>query len=115
MRRAVWRPDTAEAGAGASGSRRDPRHVAGLIDLAEDRQRFNQLLWDLGIPQPSAARRRREAEAREVAAKVGFPVVVRPSFGRVGGRDMAIVYDVAHADRDMATAVDASHDRPILM
>ncbi len=84
------------------------------IDLAEDRQRFNQLLWDLGIPQPSSGTATTRAEARDVAAKVGFPVVVRPSYV-LGGRAMAIVYDVATLDRYMTSAVDVSHDRPILI
>jgi carbamoyl-phosphate synthase large subunit len=84
------------------------------IDLAEDRQRFTQLLWDLGIPQPSSGTATSKAQAREVAAKVGFPVVVRPSYV-LGGRAMAIVYDVATLDRYMASAVDVSHDRPILI
>jgi carbamoyl-phosphate synthase large subunit len=84
------------------------------IDLAEDRQRFNQLLWDLGIPQPASGTATSKAEAREVAAKVGFPVVVRPSYV-LGGRAMAIVYDVATLDRYMTSAVDVSHDRPILV
>ena len=84
------------------------------IDLAEDRQRFNELLWDLGIPQPASGTATSKAEARDVAAKVGFPVVVRPSYV-LGGRNMAIVYDVATLDRYMSTAVDVSHDRPILV
>jgi carbamoyl-phosphate synthase large subunit len=84
------------------------------IDLAEDRQRFNQLLWDLGIPQPASGTATSKDEAREVAAKVGFPVVVRPSYV-LGGRAMAIVYDVATLDRYMSGAVDVSHDRPILI
>jgi carbamoyl-phosphate synthase large subunit len=84
------------------------------IDLAEDRQRFAGLLWDLGIPQPASGTATSRAEAREVAAKVGFPVVVRPSYV-LGGRNMAIVYDVSTLDRYMATAVDVSHDRPILI
>jgi carbamoyl-phosphate synthase large subunit len=84
------------------------------IDLAEDRQRFNQLLWDLGIPQPPSGTAISKAEAREVAARVGFPVVVRPSYV-LGGRAMAIVFDVATLDRYMASAVDVSHDRPILI
>jgi carbamoyl-phosphate synthase large subunit len=84
------------------------------IDLAEDRQRFNQLLWDLGIPQPSSGTAISRAEARDVAARVGFPVVVRPSYV-LGGRAMAIVYDVATLDRYMSGAVDVSHDRPILI
>jgi carbamoyl-phosphate synthase large subunit len=84
------------------------------IDLAEDRQRFAALLWDLGIPQPESGTATSRTEAREVAAKIGFPVVVRPSYV-LGGRAMAIVYDVATLDRYMASAVDVSHDRPILI
>ena len=84
------------------------------IDLAEDRQRFAQLLWDLGIPQPASGTATSRSEAREAAAKIGFPVVVRPSYV-LGGRNMAIVYDVGTLDRYMATAVDVSHDRPILI
>ncbi|MGH9383092.1 MAG: carbamoyl-phosphate synthase large subunit [Vicinamibacterales bacterium] len=84
------------------------------IDLAEDRRRFAQLLWDLGIPQPSSGTATTRAEAREIAVKVGFPVVVRPSYV-LGGRAMAIVYDVATLDRYMLSAVDVSHDRPILL
>ena len=84
------------------------------IDLAEDRQRFAQLLWDLGIPQPSSGSATSRHEAREVASRVGFPVVVRPSYV-LGGRAMAIVYDTPTLDRYMASAVDVSHDRPILI
>jgi carbamoyl-phosphate synthase large subunit len=84
------------------------------IDLAEDRRKFAQLLWDLGIPQPSSGTATNKAEAREIAAKVGFPVVVRPSYV-LGGRAMAIVYDSPTLDRYMQGAVDVSHDRPILI
>jgi carbamoyl-phosphate synthase large subunit len=84
------------------------------IDLAEDRQRFNQLLWDLGIPQPASGTAISKDGAREVAGTIGFPVVVRPSYV-LGGRAMAIVYDVATLDRYMSSAVDVSHDRPILI
>ncbi|MCA1584186.1 MAG: carbamoyl-phosphate synthase large subunit, partial [Acidobacteria bacterium] len=84
------------------------------IDLAEDRQRFAQLLWDLGIPQPASGSATSKEEAREVAARIGFPVVVRPSYV-LGGRGMAIVYDAATLDRYMANAVGVSHDRPILI
>ena len=81
------------------------------IDLAEDRQRFSKLLSDLGIPQPASGTATSRAEAREVAATIGFPVVVRPSYV-LGGRGMAIVYDAATLDRYMAGAVDVSHERP---
>ena len=84
------------------------------IDLAEDRRRFAQLLWDLGIPQPASGTAISRAEARDAAARIGFPVVVRPSYV-LGGRAMAIVYDVATLDRYMTSAVDVSHDRPILI
>jgi carbamoyl-phosphate synthase large subunit len=84
------------------------------IDLAEDRQRFSKLLWDLGIPQPASGTATSRADAREVATKIGFPVVVRPSYV-LGGRGMAIVYDAATLDRYMAGAVDVSHERPVLV
>ena len=84
------------------------------IDLAEDRRRFSQLLWDLGIPQPASGTAISRAEARDVAATIGFPVVVRPSYV-LGGRGMAIVYDTATLDRYMAGAVDVSHERPVLI
>jgi carbamoyl-phosphate synthase large subunit len=84
------------------------------IDLAEDRQRFSQLLWDLGIPQPASGTATSRDEAREVAASIGFPVVVRPSYV-LGGRGMAIVFDTATLDRYMAGAVDVSHERPVLI
>jgi carbamoyl-phosphate synthase large subunit len=84
------------------------------IDLAEDRQRFSKLLWDLGIPQPSSGTATSRAEARDVAGQIGFPVVVRPSYV-LGGRGMAIVYDTATLDRYMSGAVDVSHERPVLI
>jgi carbamoyl-phosphate synthase large subunit len=84
------------------------------IDLAEDRQRFSRLLWDLGIPQPASGTATSWAEARDVAATIGFPVVVRPSYV-LGGRGMAIVYDQATLDRYMTGAVDVSHERPVLI
>ena len=84
------------------------------IDLAEDRKRFSKLLWDLGIPQPASGTATSRAEARDVAASIGFPVVVRPSYV-LGGRGMAIVYDLATLDRYMAGAVDVSHERPVLI
>ena len=84
------------------------------IDLAEDRRRFAELLWDLGIPQaPSGTAMSRE-EARDVAASIGFPVLVRPSYV-LGGRAMAIVYDPGTLDRYMTDAVEASPERPVLI
>jgi carbamoyl-phosphate synthase large subunit len=84
------------------------------IDLAEDRKRFGALLSDLGIPQPENGTATSEEEAREIAEKIGYPVLVRPSYV-LGGRAMAIVYDEASLDEYMRTAVDASPERPILI
>jgi carbamoyl-phosphate synthase large subunit len=84
------------------------------IDLAEDRQRFSQLLWDLGVPQPASGTAVSPSEAREVAERIGYPVVVRPSYV-LGGRGMAIVFDSGSLDHYMSGAVDVSHDRPVLI
>jgi carbamoyl-phosphate synthase large subunit len=84
------------------------------IDLAEDRRRFSQLLRDLGVPQPASGTAVSREEAREVAERVGYPVVVRPSYV-LGGRGMAIVFDGGALDRYMTGAVDVSHDRPVLI
>ncbi len=84
------------------------------IDLAEDRERFSQLLWDLGIPQAPSGTATTPDEARVVAASIGFPLVVRPSYV-LGGRAMAIVYDMAALDRYMINAVAASPGHPILI
>jgi carbamoyl-phosphate synthase large subunit len=84
------------------------------IDLAEDRKRFSALLSSLDIMQPASGTATSRDEAREAAAKIGFPVVVRPSYV-LGGRGMAIVYDVATLDRYMTNAVDASPEHPVLV
>jgi carbamoyl-phosphate synthase large subunit len=84
------------------------------IDLAEDRERFAKLLWDLGIPQAPSGTATSVDEAREVAGAIGFPLVVRPSYV-LGGRAMAIVYDMAALDRYMLGAVAASPGHPILI
>jgi carbamoyl-phosphate synthase large subunit len=84
------------------------------IDLAEDRQRFSQLLRDLGITQPQSGTAVTREEAREVAERIGYPVVVRPSYV-LGGRGMAIVFDSGALDTYMTGAVDVSHDRPVLI
>ena len=84
------------------------------IDLAEDRRRFSQLLWDLGVPQPASGTAISREEAREAAERIGYPVVVRPSYV-LGGRGMAIVFDAGALDRYMTGAVDVSHDRPVLI
>jgi carbamoyl-phosphate synthase large subunit len=84
------------------------------IDLAEDRKRFAALLSELNITQPSSGTATSREEARDVATKIGFPVVVRPSYV-LGGRGMAIVYDMGTLDRYMTQAVDASPEHPVLI
>jgi carbamoyl-phosphate synthase large subunit len=84
------------------------------IDLAEDRERFSQLLRDLAVPQPASGTAVSREEARGVAEEIGYPVVVRPSYV-LGGRGMAIVFDSGALDRYMLGAVDVSHDRPVLI
>ena len=84
------------------------------IDLAEDRKRFSALLQDLKIPQPPNGTAVSPEEAKVIAAEIGYPAVVRPSFV-LGGRAMAIVYDEASLDEYMRTAVDASPEKPILI
>jgi carbamoyl-phosphate synthase large subunit len=100
--------DLQEAGVNILGTSPDS------IDLAEDRQRFSQLLWDLGVPQPASGTAVSREQAREVAERIGYPVVVRPSYV-LGGRGMAIVFDSGALDRYMVNAVDVSHDRPVLI
>jgi carbamoyl-phosphate synthase large subunit len=84
------------------------------IDLAEDRKRFGALLQTLGIPQPENGTATSSEEAKECAARIGYPVLVRPSYV-LGGRAMAIVYDEVSLDEYMRSAVDASPERPILI
>ena len=84
------------------------------IDQAEDRDRFRLVIEGLGLRQPANGTATSEAQARRIAERVGYPVVVRPSFV-LGGRAMEIVYDETSLDRYMAFAVEASPDRPILI
>ena len=84
------------------------------IDLAEDRKRFADLLWELGIPQAPNGMATSHEEAKDVAESIGYPIVVRPSYV-LGGRAMAIVYDGGGLDRYMIEAVDASPEHPILV
>ena len=84
------------------------------VDLAEDRKLFGALLRELGIPQPEGGVATSGEEARLVAARIGYPVLVRPSYV-LGGRAMAIVYDQAGLDRYMREAVEASPDHPVLI
>jgi carbamoyl-phosphate synthase large subunit len=84
------------------------------IDLAEDRKRFGKLLVDLGIPQPPNGFATSNEEAREEASRIGYPVLVRPSYV-LGGRAMQIVYDEASLDNYMTFAVEASPEHPVLI
>jgi carbamoyl-phosphate synthase large subunit len=84
------------------------------IDLAEDRKRFGKLLSDLQIPQPPSGTAVSYEEAAEIAQRIGFPVLVRPSYV-LGGRAMVICYDLRTLESYMDEAVDASQDRPILI
>jgi carbamoyl-phosphate synthase large subunit len=84
------------------------------IDLAEDRKRFGALLEELNIPCPENSSVTSAEEAKTVANRIGYPIVVRPSFV-LGGRAMAIVYDDQSLDEYMRSAVDASPEKPILI
>jgi carbamoyl-phosphate synthase large subunit len=84
------------------------------IDLAEDRDRFGALLDELQIPAPAHGSAVSWETAQSVAARIGYPVVVRPSYV-LGGRAMAIVYDESSLERYMREAVAASPEHPILI
>jgi len=84
------------------------------IDLAEDRKRFGALLARLGIAQPENGTATTVEEAVAVAERIGYPVLVRPSYV-LGGRAMAIVYDQAALRQYMELATEYSSDRPILI
>ncbi len=84
------------------------------IDLAEDRDRFQQLVERLELRQPANKTARSEAEALRLAAQVGYPMVVRPSYV-LGGRAMEIVYEDVELERYMRNAVKVSNDAPVLL
>jgi carbamoyl-phosphate synthase large subunit len=84
------------------------------VDLAEDRKRFSALLDRLGIAQPESGTATSLEEAKAVAARIGYPVLVRPSYV-LGGRAMAIVYDASHLEGFVREAVKASPEHPILV
>jgi len=84
------------------------------IDLAEDRKRFQQLLASLGLRQPANDTATNGDEARVIAHRIGYPVVVRPSYV-LGGRAMEIVYDDEELTEYMSQAVDASPEKPVLV
>ncbi|WP_417284440.1 carbamoyl-phosphate synthase large subunit [Comamonas sp.] len=85
-----------------------------MIDAAEDRERFQKLLNELGLRQPPNATARTETEALEKAAGLGYPLVVRPSYV-LGGRAMEIVHEQRDLERYMREAVKVSNDSPVLL
>jgi carbamoyl-phosphate synthase large subunit len=84
------------------------------IDLAEDRDRFRHVMKNLGIPQPESGMASNLEEALAIAARIGYPLMVRPSYV-LGGRAMKIVLDETMLEQYVAAAVDVSPDRPLLI
>ncbi|HEX5394526.1 MAG TPA: carbamoyl-phosphate synthase large subunit, partial [Rhodocyclaceae bacterium] len=85
-----------------------------MIDAAEDRERFQKLLHDLGLKQPPNRTARTPEQAIELAAEIGYPLVVRPSYV-LGGRAMEIVHEQKDLERYMREAVKVSNDSPVLL
>lgn len=85
-----------------------------IIDLAEDRDRFREVMDELGIPMPEAGMAVTVEEALDTAHKIGYPVMVRPSYV-LGGRGMEVVYDDDALCSYMAAAIGVTPDRPILI
>ncbi|MHA7680999.1 carbamoyl-phosphate synthase large subunit [Cupriavidus sp. PET2-C1] len=85
-----------------------------MIDAAEDRERFQKLLHELGLRQPPNRTARAEDEALRLATEIGYPLVVRPSYV-LGGRAMEIVHEPRDLERYMREAVKVSHDSPVLL
>lgn len=93
-------------------------HIIGTspdsIDAAEDRERFQHLLQNLGLHQPPNRTARTEEEAIRLADEIGYPLVVRPSYV-LGGRAMDIVHDRSELERYMREAIKVSFDSPVLL
>ncbi len=85
-----------------------------VIDLAEDREQFSNFLNQYGLKQPENGLARKKEEAGIIAQKLGFPVLVRPSFV-LGGRGMKIVYSHEELDEYMALAISVSNEAPVLI
>jgi len=84
------------------------------IDLAEDRDRFRKIMTKLEIPQPESGMASTLEEALEIAGRIGYPLMVRPSYV-LGGRAMKIILDEEMLEQYVAEAVDVSPDRPLLI
>ncbi|MCJ7547054.1 MAG: carbamoyl-phosphate synthase large subunit [Deltaproteobacteria bacterium] len=100
--------ELAEAGVKILGTSPD------VIDLAEDRDRFRQMMRTLGIPMPESGMASTLAEALEIAGRIGYPLMVRPSYV-LGGRGMEVVYDEEMLERYVVAAVGVTPERPILI
>jgi carbamoyl-phosphate synthase large subunit len=85
-----------------------------MIDAAEDRERFQQMLHELGLKQPPNRTARTEEDAIRLAAEIGYPLVVRPSYV-LGGRAMEIVHEQKDLERYMRDAIKVSNDSPVLL
>ncbi|MEZ5613966.1 MAG: carbamoyl-phosphate synthase large subunit [Rhodocyclaceae bacterium] len=85
-----------------------------MIDAAEDRERFQRLLHELGLKQPPNRTARNEEDAIRLAAEIGYPLVVRPSYV-LGGRAMEIVHEQKDLERYMRDAIKVSNDSPVLL
>ncbi len=85
-----------------------------MIDAAEDRERFQKLLHDLELKQPPNRTARTEEDAIRLAAEIGYPLVVRPSYV-LGGRAMEIVHEQKDLERYMRDAIKVSNDSPVLL
>ena len=97
-----------EAGARVIGTTVD------AIDLAEDRDRFRLMMEKMNVPMPESGMASNLAEALEVASRIGYPLMVRPSYV-LGGRGMEVIYDEEMLERYVAAAVDVTPERPILI
>ncbi|MEN8228974.1 MAG: carbamoyl-phosphate synthase large subunit [Bacteroidota bacterium] len=100
--------ELAEAGVKILGTTPD------TIDLAEDRDRFRQIMKKLEIPQPESGMASTLKEAKDIAARIGYPLMVRPSYV-LGGRAMKIVLDEDMLEQYVTEATDVSPDRPLLI